>query len=547
MKIIILFLGIHIIRLHRGKNVIFYERMSIFFKDEMNMKRLAAFIVFLLVGLSPIFAQENPTFLSSAKAQTLWKQFYEICKIPRASKNEKQLNEFISQIAKRHNAEFKSDAVGNLLVRLPATAGFEDYPIITCQAHLDMVYAKSSGIVHDFGKDPIIPIEENGWLKGKDTSLGADNGIGVAAMMALIEEKELSHGPLELLFTVDEEGDFTGIASLSPDFFKGRILVNLDSEEGHQTNIGCAGGQANTFTFESKKWDVAPYYDAYSLSVKGLRGGHSGVDIHYGRANAIKLLNRVLRRLEMEVPLRLASISGGVLDTAIPQEAEAVFFLPKENRNRLESLVNMYAQIYAQEYKGVDPEISLELKEDAFATSLDRTAFPIDFAQQLFDFIFLLPDGIRRMSREFPDLVDTSSNLGTVRTNDTGVVLTGHLQSMKIDSIKEMSRIMNIIASESNGVMLEGTPYLPWKPNANSKVLQALIVTHQKVFGYPIKSHVIHAGIECGDLLQKIPDLDMISFGPTIQSPHTVAEKVNIASVDDFWILLTNLLKTPFP
>lgn len=504
--------------------------------------QVAGFIVVLLIltAFQPCRGQE---FARGKLSERVWRNFWEISRIPRPSKGETAIAGFVLSRAANLGFPGERDKIGNVLVRVPGTPGRERVPSIALQAHLDMVCVKTASSSHDFGKDPIVPLVRGGWVVGDGTTLGADNGIGVATLLAIMEDRTLKHGPLELLFTVDEEGDFSGAMEIDPRLLHSRSLMNIDSEETHELNLGCAGGQTNVLRFRFPRQGVPLDFRLFSLRISGLRGGHSGVDIHRPRGNAIILLNRILCRAARLGDLRLVSLTGGTVDTAIPAEAAAAFAVSPQLLPQLLQVVGRYSKLYADQRRESDPAPSISLGEIAPGVSPFPGAFSEMDSRQVFEAISAFRNGVQAMSRRFPGMVQTSQNLGVALTSSDSLALRFHLQGTQMPIIRELSRRMREYARTFSGTLEEGTPYPPWEYDEKSIIVQEVLEAHREVFGNLPRLKVVHAGVECGAILEKYPGMDMVSFGPQIENPHTPHERVEIASVEDFWKLVVRVLE----
>jgi dipeptidase D len=477
--------------------------------------------------------------LKDLKPAALWSIFEDICNIPHPSKREAAIIEYVKNFGEKLGLETVIDGVGNAVIRKPATPGLEGRQTIILQGHLDMVPQKNNDTVHDFEKDPIQPYVEDGWVKAKGTTLGADNGIGVAAAMAVLQDNELEHGPIECLFTIDEETGMTGAFGLKPGLLKGDILINLDSEDEGELYIGCAGGVDTNATFTYTPQSVPGDHVAYKLVVKGLKGGHSGLDIHLGRGNANKMINRIMWTANRDMDLQLASIDGGSLRNAIPREAEAIVTVPSARAADFEALVKDFDAIMKKELGDVDPGLVIILeKVNAPKNIIDPVV-----ARKIMKAVYGCPNGVIRMISDMPDVVETSTNLAIFKSGN-GTVEIATLQRSSVDSAKE--DLGNMIRSvfELGGASVEHSGAYPgWKPNVNSPILKTMKEVYNKKYGKVPAQKVIHAGLECGLLGGVYPNLDMISFGPTIRNPHSPDEKVNIESVGLFWDFLVETLK----
>jgi dipeptidase D len=477
--------------------------------------------------------------LSGLNPKAVWEIFEQICNIPHPSKHEEKIIEFTLNFGKKLGLETVQDEVGNVLIRKPATAGMENCKTIVLQGHLDMVPQKNGDKKHDFEKDPIETVIDGEWVRANGTTLGADNGIGAAAALAVLQDNTLKHGPIECLFTVDEETGMTGAFGLKAGFLKGDILINLDSEDEGELYIGCAGGIDTNAVFKYKEEKTPAGHVAYKVEVKGLKGGHSGLDINLGRGNANKILNRILWDANRNLGLLLASIEGGSLRNAIPREASAIITVPEANAAKFEKLVKTTEEIVIKELGTIDPGVSITAKKtDAPANVIEQKV-----ARNFFSAIYGCPNGVIRMIGDMPEVVETSTNLAIIKSENSKIEIAS-LQRSSVDSAKE--DLCNMIRSvfELAGAEVEnGGAYPGWKPNVNSPILKAMKEVYNNKFGKIPEQKVIHAGLECGLIGGVYPNLDMISFGPTIRHPHSPDEKVNIKTVQLFWDFLVETLK----
>lgn len=473
------------------------------------------------------------------KPEAIWRHFYALTQIPRPSKHEQAVVDYMIKFGKNLGLETIVDEVQNVIIRKPASPGMEKRMGIILQGHLDMVPQKNSDTKHDFEKDPIQAYIDGDWITAKGTTLGADNGIGVAAAMAVLEDKSLIHGPIEALFTIDEETGMTGAFALKPGLLKGDILINLDSEDEGELYVGCAGGLDANIELAYKPEPVPTGYSFIKLALTGLKGGHSGMDINTGRANSIKLLFRFLRLAESELGVRLSSIDGGSLRNAIPREAFAVVGIPTNQIDSFEKMVEAYLIIYKNEFSSVEPDLSFKTEKVAFPDSV------IDSKSQwaIIRAVFGCPNGVVRMSDSMPGLVETSTNLARVYTKD-GKIFAQCLLRSSVDSSKDAlaQKIASVFELAGATVSFSGA-YPGWKPNMKSPILKTMKEVYNTNFGKVPEIKAIHAGLECGIIGGVFPNLDMISFGPTIRNPHSPDEKVKIDTVDMFWKFLVEVLK----
>ncbi len=481
------------------------------------------------------------TILSLAP-QRVWKHFYDLTQIPRPSGHMKQVTEFLLDFGKQHGLEAFTDEIGNVIIRKPATPGMEDRKGVILQAHMDMVPQKNNDTVHDFLKDPIKAYVDGDWVKAEGTTLGADNGLGVAAIMAVMEAKDLKHGDLEALITTDEETGMVGAFGLKPGVVKGEILLNLDSEDEGELYIGCAGGVDITATLGYK--EVAPDADdiALKITLKGLRGGHSGLEINQGRGNANKLLVRFVREAIAGYEARLASWEGGNMRNAIPREAQAILTIPAENEGELLGLVKYCEDLFNAEFSAVETPISLKAERVALPAGL----VPEEIQDNLVSAIFACQNGVMRMIPTVPDTVETSSNLAII-TIGGGEAAIKILARSSCDSMKEnlATSLESCFSMAGMKVELSGA-YSGWQPNVESPILHAMKKSYEEQFGKAPEVKVIHAGLECGIIGAILPGLDMISFGPTLRSPHSPDERALIPTVSKFYdFLVATLAQTP--
>lgn len=476
--------------------------------------------------------------LSNLKPELVWKHFEEITKHPRPSKNEKKVVEYVLSVVKNLGLEYKQDSFGNILVKKPATKGKENLKTVCLQGHLDMVCEKNRDVQHDFDKDPIQIYVDGDWVKAKGTTLGADNGIGVAAALAIMESNDIEHGPLEFLFTLDEETGLTGATNLSQDFLNADILLNLDSEEEGSFYIGCSGGKDTEGRFTYIKDKVPSQSLAYKISVTGLKGGHSGLDIHLGRGNAIKILTRLLWNLQNNLDLRISRIEGGSKRNAIPREAFAEVVISNSKEKEFTDYVNKFTEIVKFELGTVEPNLKISFDK------INLPEFVIDKPTQfrLLNTLYALPHGVMKMNADLPDLVETSTNLATINFNDEIVIGTSQRSSVETEKedIVSVNRAIFLLA---NAQVKHGDGYPGWKPDINSEILKEMKKVYYNLYNKEPEVKAIHAGLECGIIKEKYPSMDMISFGPTILGAHSPDERVQISTVEKFYNLLLETLK----
>lgn len=481
------------------------------------------------------------SFVSELEPQSLWKHFDEILSIPRPSKHEEGMRRYILGLAERKGYRSREDSVGNFVVEKPASPGKEGAPVVVLQSHVDMVTEKNSDVTFDFTRDPIVPRRDGEYVKASGTTLGADNGIGVAAMLAVLEADDLVHGPLELLFTVDEETGLTGVVALEADAIalQGRILLNLDSEEEGAVTIGCAGGSHSRLFVPIETGPPPAGTTLAGIGLSGLSGGHSGIEIHLQRGNAVKLLARALFAAFQKVPFRLVSFQGGNKHNAIPREAEA-FLLVETNRvEELSRALDAEVQEIACEYPG-EP---LTVRDAVAVGSSSDPVWTEETGRKVLDLLNALPHGVLAMSREIPGLVETSTNLAAVSQQDGQLSVLISNRSSVNSAMKATRRSLHAFASLAGARIEENAGYPGWKPNLESPVLKRFQEVHRRVLGHDPELRAVHAGLECGVLGEKFPGMDMISFGPEILGAHSPDERVKVDTVGRFYGLLGEVLK----
>ena len=478
-----------------------------------------------------------PTFVSELDPALLWQQFDRILAIPRASKNEEGMRAFVREVAGLRGLDVSADGTGNLVVRKGATAGRESAPAVALQSHLDMVTEKNSDVVFDFSKDAIQPRRDGDWLYATGTTLGADNGIGVAAMLAVALADDLAHGPLELLFTIDEETGLTGAAGLDPKLLQAKRLLNLDTEEEYALYVGCAGGAGTDLEIPLETMYGAGGLDAIEVRLVGFKGGHSGVDIHLQRGNAISLLGRILSQAWAEFGFEVARIEGGNMHNAIPREAKALLRVVHAEKARLTMALGLAAQTIAQELAGVEEGIRVEVAP-ADPASVPAEVFSETTTRRVLALLAALPHGVLAMSHDIPGLVETSTNLAKVRTDGETLRIHQSNRSSVMSALRATQEKIAAFAALAGGEATLSEGYPGWKPDMASPLLATMKGVHERTFGRPAEIKAIHAGLECGLIGEKFPGMEMISFGPQIEFPHSPDERVLIPSVARFWKLL---------
>lgn len=480
-----------------------------------------------------------PSPIDGLEPALVWKHFAEFAKVPRCSKHEEAAARFVMDAAKRLGLLARQDAAGNVLVSKPASAGHEKKPSICLQGHLDMVCEKNADTKHDFSKDPIQLVRRDGVLMANGTTLGADNGIAVATNLALMEESAIEHGPLEFLFTVDEETGLTGAKNLATGFVQSRILINLDSEEEGAIYIGCSGGKDTQGVWTVTGEEIPAKLTGVEVRVTGLKGGHSGMEIDKGRGNAVKILNRVLIALE-EHGARLARIDGGNKRNAIPREATALVFLPAAKMEAATALVATWNDVLRAELASVEPDLSV-----AAVTVKGRKGklFPRKLQQKLTRTLASLPHGVTKMSADIPGLVETSTNLASITTKGKTVIVGTSQRSSVQSEIEEIAQTVRFVLEAGGAEVTQGDGYPGWKPNVSSPILATAVKTYKSLYGKKPEIKAIHAGLECGIIGEKYPGIDMISFGPTLEGVHSPDEKIHVDTVPRYWKFLLGILK----
>jgi len=478
--------------------------------------------------------------LKNLSPQPLWNYFEEICQVPRPSKKEEKIIQFLLDFAKEHGLKARQDEIGNLLIKKPASPGRENDQTVILQSHMDMVCEKNSETQHNFETDAIKPFVAGDWVKAEGTTLGSDDGIGIAAQMAVLTATDLSHGPIECLFTVDEETGLSGAFALQPGFLSGQTLLNLDSEDEGELFIGCAGGidSVGTLNFTPEELPVGSF--AIKLEVKGLLGGHSGDDINKNRGNANKILNRFLMEADRKFDLHLANFNGGNLRNAIAREAFAVVVVPHSQKENLIVEWNVFSSEMEFEYERSEPKLRL------LHQSVDLPKFVIDSdtKARLLKLIAACPHGVLEMSSRMIGMVETSTNLASVKFSGDNEIVVTTSQRSEIEGRKYMAaEMVDSVMKLASALVQHSDGYPGWTPNPDSAVAKIAATSYKKLFGTEPKIKSIHAGLECGLFLEKYPELDMVSFGPTILGAHSPDERINIETANKFWKLLVDVLE----
>lgn len=481
----------------------------------------------------------NPSNLvfSGLQPARVWAHFATLCRVPRPSKHEEALRDGLLAWALARRLAAEVDAAGNLIIRKAATPGREKSPGVVLQAHLDMVCQKNADSEHDFSRDPIVPTVRDGWLVAEKTTLGADNGIGVALVLAVLDSDDIAHGPLEALLTVDEEAGMGGARGLLPGVLQGRLMLNLDTEDWGEFYLGCAGGLDVNVTRDCQAEPCPGGFEGWHLTLQGLRGGHSGVDIHEERGNAIKLLVRTLHGLALQFPLRLAACRGGTARNALPREAEAIFALPAGLGGALADAFAAWEHALRDDLSDVEDGLQLRLRPCAV-----NSVLPVAEQDVWLSSLHAAPHGVRRMSRRVPGVVETSNNLGMLDLGPKGGACNFMVRSLVDRSGQVLADEIVSLWALSGTVAVQEGHYPGWAPNPDSPLLKTCQAVYRRDFGAESKVQVIHAGLECGIIGAKYPGMDIVSFGPTIRGAHAPGERVEIASVERCWRLLTAIL-----
>ena len=477
--------------------------------------------------------------LSQLSPQPLWDIFAKICSIPHPSYHEEQLAEHIMGWAKEKGFSASRDQVGNILIRKPATPGMENRKPVVLQAHLDMVPQKNNDTVHDFTKDPILPYVDGEWVKARGTTLGADNGIGMASALAVLADDAVQHGPLEVLLTMTEEAGMDGAFGLQANWLQGEILINTDSEEEGEIYMGCAGGIDFITTLKVEREAIPAGYQTFKLTVKGLKGGHSGADIHLGLGNANKLLARFLFKQAEALDARLVDFNGGTLRNAIPREAFATLAVPADKADALKAQAAQYLETLKNELSVKEKNITVLVEQ----ASTDKAALSAKSRDAFIGLLNATPNGVIRNSDVAKGVVETSLNVGVVTMADDSAEIICLIRSL-IDSGKDyVVETLEALGKLAGAQTVAKGSYPGWQPDASSPVMALVRETYQKLFNKTPNIQVIHAGLECGLFKKPYPEMDMVSIGPTITGPHSPDEQVHIESVGQYWTLLTELLK----
>ncbi len=476
--------------------------------------------------------------IEGLKPAALWKHFADLSRVPRGSKHEEKAAAFVIGHAKRLGLEWAQDRVGNVVVRMPASPGRERRARICLQGHLDMVCEKRPDVRHDFARDPIRLVREGDLLRADGTTLGADNGVAVATCLALMEDRTIEHGPLEFLFTIDEETGLTGAQGLQPGFLESTTLLNLDSEEEGALYVGCSGGRDTTGTW-ALALDPAPAGAvALEVTVGGLKGGHSGLEIDKGRGNAIKILARALALLAGH-GARIARLDGGNKRNAIPRDATALVFVPKAKADAARAALAELAALVRAELASVEPALAVAAKPSRARGRVLKRALQ----QKVLRTLQALPHGVLKMSADIPGLVETSTNVAVLTTTAKTIAIATSQRSSVASEIVDATATVGAVLELGGATVTGSDGYPGWKPDLSSRVLETAVRTYERITGKRPEVKAIHAGLECGIIGEKYPGMDMVSFGPTLEGVHSPDERIHIGSVERYWEYLLALLK----
>lgn len=479
------------------------------------------------------------TDILNLKPTIVWEYFKDILEIPRPSKKEEKIIAYLLDFGKKHNLETIQDEIGNVLIRKPGTSGMEKKAWVVLQSHIDMVCEKNSDKVFDFENDPIESMIDGDWVTAIGTTLGADDGIGVAAQLAILASDDIQHGPIECLFTVDEETGLTGAFGLEPGFLKSKILLNLDSEDEGQLFIGCAGGQDTQAWLPFDYEETPEDHIAFKIMVSGLKGGHSGDEIDKGHANANKILNRILWCKKDEFQMRLNIFDGGNLRNAIPREAFAVVTIPANKKEELAKAVKEFEKISRNEFNITEPGMKISIE----SVELPEVVIDNDSFDELTNAIYACPHGVIAMSQSIENFVETSTNLASVKFQEDEILITTSQRSSVETEKHDVTNMVKSVFHLAGARTKTSDGYPGWTPNPNSEIMNITVDSYKKLFNKDPEVLAIHAGLECGLIGDKYPEMDMISYGPTIKRAHSPEEKIEIETVVKFWDLTLDILK----
>jgi len=476
------------------------------------------------------------------KTKEVLKWFEEICKIPHGSTNEAKLREWLVDWANGHKFQSRVDDAGNLVIKVPGTKGFEKAPTVVLQGHLDMVCEKTPDSTHDFKKDPIKLKYEGDWLKADKTTLGADNGVAIAMMMALCSDQTSEHPPLELLFTVDEETGLIGASGMAGDLITGKILLNLDSEDEGYFTVGCAGGRDTTIMLPVDWEKMSANAALYTITTDGMHGGHSGVDINRGRANALQVLGRVLGEISRQTNPRVATVQGGSAHNAIPRNAAITLVLSDKDAATAKTIVSQMEKNINLQYHKADPELKISIAPASNAQVSE--VMTESSTKKMIWFMQAMPHGVAAMSQDIKDLVETSTNFARLEIEDKKLKVVTSQRSSYEDRLKDQSCRVEALSFLANGTINPSNGYPPWPPDMESPLLKKCVLLYETMFSKKPVLDVIHAGLECGVIGSKYSNMDMVSFGPTIKDPHSPDERIQVSTIEKTWDFLLALLKT---
>jgi len=478
--------------------------------------------------------------LSQLNPAPIWIYFEEICNIPRLSKNEGKIRKYLLDFAKKNNLESKEDEIGNILIIKPPTPGMENRKTVVLQSHMDMVGEKNADYPHIWATDPIIPVVKDGWVTAKGTTLGADDGIGIASQMAILTDKNLKAGRIECLFTVDEESGMTGAINLKSDFFTGKTLINLDSEDEGILFIGCAGGMDTVGTMNYKAIPVGNGSCALEISVTGLHGGHSGDEIHKGYGNSVKIMNRLLWNISNQFEISVANFNGGNLRNAIPREAFSTIVIDKSASEPIKNWINSFYSTLIDEFGDIEKDLKISVRE----VNLPSFVMDKESQKKLLNALTCCPHGVIAWSKEMDDLVETSTNLASAKFSDKNSIKIITTQRSSVESSKhDAASMVESCLRLAGAEVVHSDGYPGWKPNLASEILKITRKSYLELFGKEPMIRAIHAGLECGLVYEKIKGIDMISFGPTIRGAHTPEEMIEIKTAQMFWDLLADVVR----
>lgn len=473
------------------------------------------------------------------KPAAVWRYFEEICMIPRLSKHEQQIRAYLISFAKLHNLEVKEDKIGNILITRPSSPGFEERKTVVLQSHMDMVGEKNADYPHDWNKDPIRPVVKDGWVGAQGTTLGADDGMGIASQLAILADEHLKAGKIECLFTIDEESGMTGAINLEPDFFTGTILLNLDSEDEGILYIGCAGGMDTVGTIKYKAMPADKNNKALAISITGLRGGHSGDEIHKGFGNSVKIMNRLLWNLANNFRISVSSFDGGNLRNAIPREAFATIVVGNSSVDSIKGWIQDFQQLMLEEFRDIEKGLKISVKD----CSVPQFVMDTESQDKLLSSLTCCPHGAIAWSKEMDNLVETSTNLASVKFTGDNTIQIATTQRSSIESSKhDVAAMVETCLKLAGAEVVHSDGYPGWRPSLTSEILKITRNSYHNLFGKDPNIRAIHAGLECGLIFEKYKGIDMISFGPTIRGAHTPEEMIEIKTAQMFWDLLIDVI-----